>query len=81
MDALMVGTKCLKFQVLITFKGCRDGAVMRALASQRYGPGSTPRSDVICWLSFWFSTLHREVFSRYSDFSSPQKPAFDFVNC
>ena len=51
MDALMVGTKCLKFQVHITFKGCRDSAVIRALASKRYGPGSTPRSGVICWLS------------------------------
>ena len=31
----------------------------------------------------WFSTLHREVFSGYSGFPSPQKPAFDliFVDC
>ena len=31
----------------------------------------------------WFSILHREVFSGYSGFPFPQKPAFDFicVNC
>ena len=28
----------------------------------------------------WFSTQHREVFSGYSGFPSPQKPAFDLIN-
>ena len=28
----------------------------------------------------WFSTLHREVFSGYSGFPSPQKPAFDLTS-
>ena len=27
----------------------------------------------------WFSTLHREVFSGYSGFPSPQKPTFDLI--
>ena len=31
----------------------------------------------------WFSTLHREVFTGYSGFPSPEKPTFDLlcVNC
>ena len=31
--------------------GCRDGAVVRALASHQCGPGSIPRLSVICGLS------------------------------
>ena len=31
--------------------GCRDGSVVRALASHQCGPGSIPRSGVICGLS------------------------------
>ena len=31
--------------------GCRDGAVVRALASHQYGLGSIPRLGVICGLS------------------------------
>ena len=31
--------------------GCRDGAVVRALASNQCGPGPNPRPGVICWLS------------------------------
>ena len=27
----------------------------------------------------WFSTLHREDFSGYSGFPSPQKPTFDLI--
>ena len=27
----------------------------------------------------WFSSLHREVFSGYSGFPSPQKPKFDLM--
>ena len=39
--------------------GCRDGAVVRALASHQCGPGSIPRLGVICGLSllFLFSAL------------------------
>ena len=32
-------------------RGCRDGALVRALASHQCGPGSIPRSGVICGLS------------------------------
>ena len=59
--------------------GCRDGAVVRALASHQCGPGSIPRSGVKCGLSLLFSSLHREVFSGYSGFPSLQKPAFDLI--
>ena len=31
--------------------GCRDGAVVTALASHQCGPGSIPRSGVRCGLS------------------------------
>ena len=31
--------------------GCRDGAVVRALASHQCGPGSLPRLSVVCGLS------------------------------
>ena len=34
-----------------SLKGCRDGAVVRALASHQCGPGSIPRLSVIRGLS------------------------------
>ena len=40
--------------------GCRDGAVVRALASHQWVPGSIPRSSVLCGLS---SLLCTERFS------------------
>ena len=66
---------------LLTRKS-RDGSVVRALPS-------TPPTNVP-WVQFpdpasyvgWvcsFSTLHQEVFSGYSSFPSPQKPAFDLI--
>ena len=39
------------FILLTDLLGCRDGAVVRALASHQCGPGSIPRSSVICGLS------------------------------
>ena len=36
---------------VFSLKGCRNGAVVRALASHQCGPGSIPRSSVICGLS------------------------------
>ena len=36
---------------LSIFFWCRDGAVVRALASNQCGPGSIPRLGVICGLS------------------------------
>ena len=47
----------------ITILGCRDGAVVRALASHRCGPGSIPTSGVICGLSLLVSLLCTERFS------------------
>ena len=38
------------FNTLLTF-GCRDGAVVRALASHQCGPSSIPGLGVICGLS------------------------------
>ena len=35
----------------LLFMGCRDGAVVRALASHQCGPGSIPRLGVIYGLS------------------------------
>ena len=53
--------------------GCRDGAVVRALASHQCGPGSIPRSGVKCglsllvgsqmWVEFVGSLLCTERFS------------------
>ena len=42
--------RCLKVS-RNTPLGCRDGAVVRALASHQCGPASIPRSGVICGLS------------------------------
>ena len=39
------------FQRNVAILGCRDGAVVRALASHQCGPGSIPRLGVICGLS------------------------------
>ena len=36
---------------IVILSGCRDGAVVRALASHQCGPGSIPRSGVIYGLS------------------------------
>ena len=38
-------------QTLNPNQGRRDGAVVRAVAYNQRGPGSIPRSGVICWLS------------------------------
>jgi len=55
-------------------KGSRDGAVVRALASHQCGPGSIPGSGIICGLSLcWFSTLLRGFFSGYSGFPPSAK--------
>ena len=44
------------------------------LARVRF-PDSASYVGWVCW----FSTLHREVFSGYSGFPSPQKPTFDLI--
>ena len=52
------------FPVLFLVLGGKDGAAVRALASQQCGPGSNRGFNAICgcWLCCWFSPLLREVF-------------------
>ena len=54
------------FLVLFLVLGGKDGAAVRALASQQCGPGSNPGVNAICgcWVCCWFSRLLREVFLR-----------------
>ena len=53
------------------FKGSRDGAVVRALASHQCGPGSIPGLGVICGLSLLLVlVLAPRVFLRVLRFSS-----------
>ena len=60
--------------------GCRDGAVVRALASHQCGPGSIPRLGVIMWVEFVDSLRCTERFlSGYSSFPSPQKRTIDLI--
>ena len=63
------------------FMGCRDGAVVRALASHQCGPGSIPRSGVKCGLSLLvlFSAPRGFLRERNSGFPSPLKPKFDLI--
>ena len=42
------------FRRIIINLGCRDGAVVRAVASHQCGPGSIPRLGIICGMSFFF---------------------------
>ena len=46
------------------FVGCRDGAVVRALASHQCGPGSIPTSGVKCGLSLLVLYSARRGFLR-----------------
>ena len=56
--------------------GCRDDAVVRALASHLCGLGSIPRLGVICGLSLL--VLYSESFSPGTPvFPSPKKTKFD----
>ena len=60
------------------FWGARGGAVVRALASHQYGPGSNPGVDSICGLSLLLVlSLAPRGFSLGTPvFPSPQKPTF-----
>ena len=59
-------------------KGARDGAVVRALASNQCGPGSNPGLDAICGLSLLLvlSFAPRGFSPGTPVFPSPQKPTF-----
>ena len=59
---------------------CRDGAVVRALAFHQCGPGSIPRSGVICGLSLLVLWSAPRGFLWVLRFTlSPQKPAFVLI--
>ena len=62
--------------------GARDGAVVRALASQQCGPGSNPGVDAICGLSLLLvlSFAPRGFSPGTLVFPSPQKPTFPNSN-
>ena len=61
-------------------RGSRDGAVVRALASHQYGPGSIPGLGVICGLSLLLVLiLAPRVFSSgYSGFNPPFSKTLNF---
>ena len=61
-------------------QGSRDGAVVRALASNQCGAGSIPRLGVICGLSLLVLFSAPRGFSPGTPvFPSPQKPTFDLI--
>jgi len=67
---------------MIGGSGARDGAVVRALASHRCGPGSNPGVDAICGLSLLLVLLFapRGFSPGTPVFPSPQKPTFPDSN-
>ena len=63
-----------------SFLGCRDGAIVRALASHQCGQGSIPRLGVICGLSLLvLYSAPRGFFPGTAVFPSPQKPTFNLI--
>ena len=59
---------------------CRDGVVVRALASNQCGPGSIPRVGVICGLNLLVLYSAPRSFSPGTPvFRSPPKPIFDLI--
>ena len=65
------------------WRRCRDGAVVRALASHQCGPGSIPRSGVKCGLSLLVLYSAPRGFLRVLRFPLPSKNKIwlDCVNC
>ena len=62
------------FPMFDLLRGCRDGAVVRALTSHQRGPGSIPRSGVKCGLSLLV------LYSAARGFLwELQKPKFDLI--
>ena len=59
--------------------GGRARAVVRALAYHQCGPGSIPRSGLICVLSLLVLCSAPRGFLRVLRLPSPQKPAFDLI--
>ena len=65
-----------------SYRGARDGAVVRAFASHQCGPGSNPGVDAICGLSLLLvlSLAPRGFSPGTPVFPSPQKPTFPNSN-
>ena len=65
-----------------SIRGARDGAVVRALASNQCGLGSNPGVDAICGLSLLLvlSFAPRGFSPGTPVFPSPQKPTFPNSN-
>ena len=63
-------------------RGARDGAVVRALASDQCGPGSNPGVDAICGLNLLLvpSFAPRGFSPGTPVFPCPQKPSFPISN-
>ena len=63
--------------MLLGLQGWRSGESTHL--SSMWPRVRVPDLASLCGFSLWFSSLHREVFSGYSGFPSPQKPAFDLI--
>ena len=62
--------------------GCRDGEVVRALASHQCGPGSIPRSGVKCGLSLLVLFSAPRGFLRVLRFPlSPETKIWNWLDC
>ena len=69
-------TKTIKYP----FLGCKDGAVVKALASHQCDPGSILSLGVICGLSLLVLYSAPRGFSPGTPvFPSPKKPKFDMI--
>ena len=65
---------CNRDKKTTDYRRCRDGAVVRALASHHCGTGSIPGPDVTCGLSLLlFSSLLQGFFSGFSGFPPSTK--------
>ena len=64
-----------KFQFEAILSSTFGGAGMAQWFAVVRFPDPAPNVGWVCW----FSSLHREVFSGYSGFPSPQKPKFDLI--
>ena len=74
------GTLKVFWKITYPVWGGRDGAVVRALASNQCGLGSIPGPDAISGLSLcWFASLLRGFFFRFSGFPPSPKPNIELI--
>ena len=64
----------------LAIRGARVAAVVRALASHQYGPGSNHGVDAICGLSLLLVLSLARFSPGTPVFPSPQKPTFPNSN-